>query len=244
MCNHFHIVLQPRRHPRPTPRTGRITRPVVASWSGRRPPPLYSARVNAGTRKARNEETPRRAHDALTPASAFGNLPTAARRIPASGKRLRISVLGWVSLELGPTPIARNRAHSHRRAPALVSGRPCAGHPIGLILAPAPTLLRPSWRRVYDRPPPLTGPKLTLMIAPFGTKRANFGHSDKKVGVCNCLSPDAYLRQTPGWHRCFPAPRTARGLSNSRAFGAKHHRVLPRTNTHQGLSDAPLQIRP
>jgi hypothetical protein len=28
---------------------------------------------------------------------------------------------------------------------------------------------------------------LTLMIAPFGTKRANFGHSDKKVGVCNCL---------------------------------------------------------
>ena len=27
---------------------------------------------------------------------------------------------------------------------------------------------------------------LTLMIATFGTKRANFGHSDKKVGVCNC----------------------------------------------------------
>ena len=25
------------------------------------------------------------------------------------------------------------------------------------------------------------------MIAPFRTKRANFGHSDKKVGVCNCL---------------------------------------------------------
>lgn len=25
------------------------------------------------------------------------------------------------------------------------------------------------------------------MIAPFGTKRANFGHSDKKVGVGNCL---------------------------------------------------------
>ena len=24
------------------------------------------------------------------------------------------------------------------------------------------------------------------MIATFGTKRANFGHSDKKVGVCNC----------------------------------------------------------
>jgi hypothetical protein len=24
-----------------------------------------------------------------------------------------------------------------------------------------------------------------LMIAPLGTKRANFGHSDKKVGVCN-----------------------------------------------------------
>jgi hypothetical protein len=28
---------------------------------------------------------------------------------------------------------------------------------------------------------------LTLIIATFGTKRANFGHSDKKVGVCNCL---------------------------------------------------------
>ena len=26
----------------------------------------------------------------------------------------------------------------------------------------------------------LTGPKLTLMISTFGTKRANFGHSDKK----------------------------------------------------------------
>ena len=26
------------------------------------------------------------------------------------------------------------------------------------------------------------------MIATFGTKRANFGHSDKKVGVCNCLT--------------------------------------------------------
>ena len=180
MSNHFHVVLPSRRHPRPTPRTGRITRPVVASWSGRRPPPLYSARVNAGTRKARNVETPRRAHDALTPASAIGNLPTAARRIPASAKRLRIHVLGWVFLGLGPTPIARNRAHFHRRAPALVSGRPCAGHPIGLILAPAPTLLRPSWRRVYDRPLPLTGPKLTLMIATFGTQRANFGHSDKK----------------------------------------------------------------
>jgi hypothetical protein len=25
------------------------------------------------------------------------------------------------------------------------------------------------------------------MIAPFGTKRANFGPADKKVGVCNCL---------------------------------------------------------
>jgi hypothetical protein len=124
----------------------------------RRPPPLYSPRVNAGTRKARNVETPSRAHAALTPASSFGNLPTAGRRIPASAKRLRIHVLGWVSLELGPTPIARNRTHSHRRAPALVSGRPCAGHPIGLILAPAPTLLRPSWRRVYDWPLPLTGP--------------------------------------------------------------------------------------
>ena len=40
---------------------------------------------------------------------------------------------------------------------------------------------------------------LTPMIAPFGTKRANFGHSDKKVSICNCLyvstqepaSPDA-----------------------------------------------------
>jgi hypothetical protein len=192
-------------------------------------------------------ETPRRAHAALTPASAFGNLPTAARRIPASAKRLRIHVLGWVFLGLGPTPIARNRAHFHRRAPALVLG------------------IRPTLRRPRDSPhtcPPLLlccahlgagsttgrcpslGLVLTLMIATFGTKRANFGHSDKKVGVCNCLSPDAYLRQTPGWHRCFPAPRTARGLSNSRAFGAKHHRVLPRTNTHQGLSDAPLQIRP
>ena len=26
------------------------------------------------------------------------------------------------------------------------------------------------------------------MVGPFRTKRANFGHSDKKVGVCNCLS--------------------------------------------------------
>jgi cytochrome c biogenesis protein ResB len=25
------------------------------------------------------------------------------------------------------------------------------------------------------------------MIAPFRTKRVHFGHSDKKVGVCNCL---------------------------------------------------------
>ena len=46
-----------------------------------------------------------------------------------------------------------------RRAPALVSGRPCAGQGIVTILAPAPTLLRPSWRRVYDRPLPLTGPR-------------------------------------------------------------------------------------
>ena len=83
------------------------------------------------TRKAGNVETRRHAHAAVTPASAFGNLPTAGRRIPASAKRLRISVLGWVFLGLGPTPIARNRAHSHRRAPALVSGQPCAGHPIG-----------------------------------------------------------------------------------------------------------------
>ena len=159
MSNHFHVVLPSRRHPRPAARTGRITRPVVAPWSGRRPPTLYSARVNAGTRKARNVETRRRAHAALTPASAFGNLPTAARRIPASAKRLRINVLGWVFLGLGPTPIARNRAHFHRRAPALVSGRPCAGQGIEApYLPPAPTLLRLSWRRVYDRPRPLTGP--------------------------------------------------------------------------------------
>jgi hypothetical protein len=124
MSNHFHVVPLSRRHPRPTPRTGRITRPVVASWSGRRPPPLYSAPVNAEARKARNVETRRRAHAAVTPTSAFGNLPTAARRIPASAKQLRIHVLGWVLLELGPTPIARNRAHSHRRAPALVLGYP------------------------------------------------------------------------------------------------------------------------
>jgi hypothetical protein len=137
------------------------------------------------TRKAGNVETRRHAHAAVTPASAFGNLPTAGRRIPASAKRLHIHVLGWVFLGLGPTPIARNRAHFHRRAPALVSGRPCAGHPIGLTRAP----------RIYSAAPivaprslPLTGPKLTLIIAPFGTKRANFGHSDKKVGVCNCLS--------------------------------------------------------
>jgi hypothetical protein len=134
MSNHFHVVPLSRRHPRPAARTGRITRPVVAPWSGRRPPILYSARVNAGTRKAGNVETRRRAHAALTPASAFGNLPTAGRRIPASAKRLRINVLGWVFL--GPTPIARNRARFHRRAPPLVSGRPCAGDGIGPILAP------------------------------------------------------------------------------------------------------------
>jgi hypothetical protein len=160
MSNHFHVVPPSRRHRRPAARAGRITRPVVAPWSRRRPPPLYSARVNEETRKARNVETRRHAHADLTPASAFGNLPTAARRIPASAKRLRIHVLGRVFLELGPTPIARNRAHFHRRAPALVSGRPCAGHAIGLTLAPAPTLLRPSWRRVYKHywPLPLTGP--------------------------------------------------------------------------------------
>jgi hypothetical protein len=159
MSYHFHVVPLSRRHPRPAARTGRITRPVVASWSRRRPPPQYSARVKQGTRKAGNVETRRHAHAAVTPASAFGNLPTAGRRIPASAKRLRINVLGWVFLGLGPTPLARNRAHFHRRAPALVSGRPCAGHAIGPILAPAPTLLRPSWRRVYDRPLPLTGPR-------------------------------------------------------------------------------------
>jgi hypothetical protein len=124
MANYFHVVPLSRRHPRSAARTGRITRPVVAPGSRRRPPALYSARVNAGTRKARNVETPRRAHAALTPASAFGNLPTAARRIPASAKRLRIHVLGWVFQVLGPTPLARNRAHSHRRAPALVLGYP------------------------------------------------------------------------------------------------------------------------
>ena len=124
MSNHFHVVPLSHCHPRSAARTGRITRPVVASWSGRRPPTLYSARVNAGTRKARNVETRRRAHAALTPTSAFGNLPTAGRRIPASAKRLRINVLGWVFLGLGPKPIARNRAHSHRRAPALVLGYP------------------------------------------------------------------------------------------------------------------------
>jgi hypothetical protein len=124
MSNHFHVVPPSRRHPRPPARTGRIARPIVAPWSGRRPPPLNSARVNEETRKARNVETRRHAHAALTPASAFGNPPTTARRIPASAKRLRIHVLGWVSLELGPTPIARNRAHFHRRTPALVLGYP------------------------------------------------------------------------------------------------------------------------
>jgi hypothetical protein len=112
-------------------------------------------RVNAGPRKARNVETRRRAHAALTPASAFGNLPTAARRIPASAKRLRIHVLGSVSVGLGPTPIARNRAHFHRRAPTLVSGRPCAGHAIGLILAP----------RTYSAAP-ILAPGLRLAAAP------------------------------------------------------------------------------
>ena len=112
-----------------------------ANWQDRsagrgfmvRPAPAASI---LSTRKARNVETRRRAHAALTPTSAFGNLPTAGRRIPASAKRLRINVLGWVFLGLGPTPIARNRAHFHRRAPALVSGRPCAGDGIGPILAP------------------------------------------------------------------------------------------------------------
>ena len=151
MSNHFHVVPLSRRHPRPAARTGRITRPVVAPWSRRRPPTLYSARVNAGPRKARNVETRRRAHAALTPASAIGNLPTAGRRIPASAKRLRIHVLGWVFQGLGPTPIARNRAHFHRRAPALVSGRPCAGDGIGPILAPrtysAAPILAPGLRQ-------------------------------------------------------------------------------------------------
>ena len=156
MSNHFHVVPLSRRHPRPAARTGRITRPVVAPWSRRRPPPLYSARVNAGTRKARNVETRRRAHAALTPASAIGNLPTAGRRIPASAKRLRINVLGWVFL--GPTPIARNRAHFHRRAPPLVSGRPCAGDGIGPILAP----------RTYSAAP-ILAPGLRLAAAPHWT---------------------------------------------------------------------------
>jgi hypothetical protein len=56
-------------------------------------------------------------------------------------------------------------------------------------------------RRLYTCPPqlpcshlgagsttgrcPSLGLVLTPMIAPFGTQRANFGHSDKKVGVCN-----------------------------------------------------------
>jgi hypothetical protein len=35
-----------------------------------------------------------------------------------------------------------------------------------------------------------------LMITSFGTKRANFGHSDKKVGVCNCLSWMNYVTDT------------------------------------------------
>ena len=96
MSNHFHVVPLSRCHPRSAARTGRITRPLVAPCEGRRSPPLYSARVNAGTRKAGNVETRKRAHAALTPASSFGNLPTAARRIPASAKRLRIHVLGWV----------------------------------------------------------------------------------------------------------------------------------------------------
>ena len=122
------------------------------------PPPAASIlgtrkRVNAGPRKARNVETRRRAHAALTPASAIGNLPTAGRRIPASAKRLRINVLGWVFL--GPTPIARNRAHFQRRAPPLVSGRPCAGDGIGPILAP----------RTYSAAP-ILAPGLRLAAAP------------------------------------------------------------------------------
>jgi hypothetical protein len=188
MANYFHVVPLSRRHPRSAARTGRITRPVVAPWSRRRPPPLYSAPVNAGTRKARNVETPRRAHAALTPASAFGNLPTAARRIPASAKRLRIHVLGWVLLGLRPTPIARNRAHSHRRAPTLVSGRPCTGHAIGPILAPHLLCCAHLGAGSTTGRCPSLDLVLTPMIAPFGAKRANFGHSDKKVGVCNCLS--------------------------------------------------------
>ncbi len=75
---------------------------------------------------------------------------------------------------------------TRRRAPALVSGRPCAGHGIGPILAPrtysaAPTLA-PGLRLAGA---PHLGLVLTLLITPFGTKRANFGHSVKKVGVCN-----------------------------------------------------------
>ena len=154
MSNHFHVVPLSRRHPRPAAQTGRIARPVVAPWSRRRPPTLYSARVNAGTRKAGNVETRRHAHAALRPASAFGNLPTAGRRIPELAKRLRINVLGWVFLGLGPTPIARNRAHFHRRAPPLVSGRPCAGDGIGPILAPrtysAAPILAPGLRLAAD----------------------------------------------------------------------------------------------
>ena len=114
------------------------------------PPPAASI---LSTRKAGNVKTRRHANAALTPTSAFGNLPTAARRIPASAKRLRINVLGWVFL--GPTPIARNRAHSHRRAPALVSGRPCAGDGIGPILAP----------RTYSAAP-ILAPGLRLAAAP------------------------------------------------------------------------------
>ena len=155
MSNHFHVVSLSRRHARPAARTGRITRPVVAPWSRRRPPPLYSARVNAGPRKAGNVETRRHAHAALTPASAFGNLPTAARRIPASAKRLRIHVLGWVLLELGPT-------------------RGIAPTPIGAL----PRLywgIRPTLRRRRYRPhtcprtysaAPILAPGLRLAAAP------------------------------------------------------------------------------
>ena len=88
-------------------------------------------------------------------------------------------------------------------------------------LRPAPPTLAPTW----------TAETLTLQLSYDLALRASADcHQPKRGGA----HPGG-LRKTPGWHRGLPAPRPARRLSNSRATGAEHHRVLHRTLT-QGQS--------
>ena len=63
-------------------------------------------------------------------------------------------------------------------------------------MPPAPTLLRPSWRRVYDRPRPLTGPSANAHDRHVRNQAREFRSFKQKSG-CLQLSASNRTSQTP-----------------------------------------------